>query len=208
MAQAVLPPRLISLLSSWSAGADEVADAAADVVARYHEPHRRYHTLEHIEDMLAVTERLAASDEVTCAVWMHDIIYDPGRSDNETRSAVFTREVLWRLGAPTTFVEEAVRLVESTAHHDPDLGDRNGQVLADADLAILGAPAGRYERYARDVRAEYGHLSDDDWRSGRAAVVSTFLDRPVLFHAQQLRDERERRARANLRAELATLAAP
>ena len=156
-----------------------------------------------------MTERLAAIDEVTCAVWMHDVVYDPRRSGNETRSAAFTREVLWRLGAPTTFVEEAVRLVESTAHHDPDVGDRNGQVLADADLAILGAPADRYERYARDVRTEYVHLSDDDWRSGRAAVVSDgFSTVRCCSMPGSCATSANTQARANLRAELATLAAP
>jgi predicted metal-dependent HD superfamily phosphohydrolase len=207
VAQAVLPPRLISLLSSWGADPDAVAEAAAEVVDRYHEPHRRYHTVEHIEDMLAVTDRFGASDEVTCAVWLHDVIYDPRMPDNEARSATFTRALLERLGAPATVVAEVARLVESTVHHDPDDSDHNGQVLADADLAILGAPADRYQRYVWHVRGEYTHLTDDDWRRGRAAVVRTFLDREVLFHSSQLRDEREQRARENLRAELAALAA-
>ena len=74
-------------------------------------------------------------------MWLHDVIYDPTRSGNETRSAAFARRGALAPRRAATFVEEAVRLVESTAHHDPDVGDRNGQVLADADLAILGAPA-------------------------------------------------------------------
>jgi predicted metal-dependent HD superfamily phosphohydrolase len=207
VAQAVLPSRLISLLSSWGASQDAVAGAAVDLIARYEEPHRRYHTLEHIDDMLAVADRLAATDEVTCAVWLHDVIYDPTQTDNEARSAAFARGLLQRLDAPASLVEEVARLVESTAQHDPDDGDHNGQVLADADLAILGAPADRYERYVRDARAEYAHASDDDWRRGRAAVVRSFLDRPLLYHSWQLRDSREQRARENLRAELVALTA-
>ena len=208
MAQAVLPPRLISLLSSWGAGQEAVVEAATDVVDRYREPHRRYHTLEHIEEMLEVADRLAASGEVTCAVWLHDVIYDPMRPDNEERSAAFARKLLPGLGAPPTVVAEVVRLVETTAGHEPEDGDDNGQVLADADLAILGTPTDRYQRYRRDVRAEYAHLSDDDWRRGRGAVVRSFLERDALYHATQLRDERELRARENLRAELAALSTP
>ena len=56
--------------------------------------------------------------------------------------------------------------------------------------------------------AEAGNADSTKKYPGRAAVVSMFLDRPMLFHARQLRDEREQQARANLRAELATLAAP
>src|SRR5262249_8418484 len=111
-------------------------------------------------------------------------------------------------GAPAELVTEVVRLVESTAQHDPAAGDHNGELLADADLAILGAPADLYQRYARDVRAEYAHVNDDDWRGGRAAVVRTFLDRTVLFHSWQLREAREQQARENLGAELIALAAP
>ena len=158
--------------------------------------------------MLVVAAQLGATDEVTCAIWMHDVIYDPRRSDNEARSADFSRELLASLGAPDHFVGEVARLVMSTAHHAPDEGDVNGQVLADADLAILGAPADRYGRYVREVRAEYAHVSEDDWRTGRAAVVKTFLDRRHLFHARSLREAREAQARDNLRTELVALTTP
>jgi predicted metal-dependent HD superfamily phosphohydrolase len=208
VAQVVVPPRLIALLSSWGAASDPVAAGAADVVTRYSEPHRRYHTLEHIEEMLVVADGLAATNEVTCAVWLHDVIYDPTRLDNESRSAAFTKDLLESLGAPPGFVREVDRLIESTAHHDPDDVDVNGQVLADADLAILGAPSDRYQRYARDVRAEYAHVNDEEWRAGRTTVLETFLERPVLFHASQLRDALEQQAHENLRAEFVALTAP
>ena len=171
VAQVVVSPRLISLLSSWGADPTHARGAAADLVERYQEPHRRYHTLEHIEEMLAVTDRLEPTVEVTCSVWFHDAIYDPRRADNEVRSAAHARGVLASLGAPGEVVDEIARLVESTAQHDPDADDANGCVLADADLAILGAPDDRYHRYVRDVRTEYAHVSEDAWRTGRAAVV-------------------------------------
>lgn len=205
MAQAVVPSRLIALLSSWGAAAGTAADAAADLVARYAEPHRHYHRLEHIDSMLALAERLAANIEVTCAVWFHDAVYEPSRSDNEHRSATYAREVLTSLGAPRDCVDEVARLVMTTVHHRPDGGDANGKLLADADLAILGAPPDRYQQYVHDVRAEYAHVSDDDWRRGRAVVLNAFLERPRLFDAWQLFDACEAQARANLRTELAAL---
>jgi len=208
VAQVVIPPRLTSLLSTWGADAEAVAEAAAALVARYGEQHRRYHTLEHIEEMLVVTDRLAAPDEVMCAVWFHDAIYEPAAPDNEERSAAYTRELLESVGAPRAFRNEVARLVESTAHHDPDESDENGTMLADADLSILGAPTDRYRRYAADVRVEYSHITDDAWRTGRAALVRTFLDRPRLFHSAELFDEYEQRARDNLRAELVALTTP
>jgi predicted metal-dependent HD superfamily phosphohydrolase len=207
VAQVVVPPRLISLLSSWGADAATVAPVASDIVARYSEPHRRYHTLEHIEEMLAVADSLDATAEVHCAVWMHDVVYEPTRPGSEAQSAAYADDVLGTLGAPAAFRDEVTRLIETTVQHDPDESDVNGLILADADLAILGATRDRYERYVRDVRTEYAHIDDDAWRAGRTVVIDGFLHRPVLFHAWQLRESRETQARANLRAELITLAA-
>jgi len=207
VAQVVIPPRLISLLSTWGADEPAVRAAATDLVVRYAEPHRRYHAAEHIEEMLEVTDRLGATDEVTCAVWFHDVIYDPIRDDNEARSAGYARQALTSLGATGGFADEVARLVESTRLHDPLAGDRNGQALCDADLAILGAPADRYERYVRDVRAEYVHVSDDEWQAGRTRVLEHFLARPTLFFAQEVRDACDAQARTNLRAELTSLSA-
>jgi predicted metal-dependent HD superfamily phosphohydrolase len=208
VAQVVVPPRLVALLSSWHADSGAVTNAADDLVARYREAHRRYHTLEHIDEMLVVTDSLAATDEVTTAVWFHDAIYDPRAADNEARSSGYARELLASLGAPASFTAEVSRLVESTSAHDPAPGDRNGVVLADADLAILGASPDRYERYARDVRHEYSHVNDDDWQQGRASVVRSFLERPQLFHSPAVRDALGSQARENLRRELVSLAAP
>jgi predicted metal-dependent HD superfamily phosphohydrolase len=205
VAQVVVPSRLIAVLSSWGAGEDTVASAATDLVRRYAEPQRRYHTLEHVEEMFAITDLLEATDEVACAVWFHDAFYEPERVDNEDRSAVYARQVLRSLGAPVPFVDEVARLIKSTKQHDPANDDHNGQVLADADLAILGAPVDRYERYARDVRKEYAHVNDDDWRAGRGRVLSQFLERPRLFFSAQVSDACDAQARENLRAELIAL---
>jgi predicted metal-dependent HD superfamily phosphohydrolase len=208
VAQAVVPPRLIALLSSWGADPGAVAEAGADLVTRYAEPQRRYHTLEHIDEMLAVTDKLGATDEVTCAVWFHDAYYEPARADNEDRSAAYARDVLGALGASATFTREVARLVESTRLHNPEDDDRNGQALADADLAILGAPSDRYQRYVRDVRAEYAHVSDLDWRAGRGRILSEFLERPRLFFSEQVRATCDAQARVNLRTELIALSSP
>lgn len=208
MAQARVPPRLISLLSTWGALPAVAEQSAAHVVARYDEPHRHYHDRRHLDEVLAVTDRLGAPAEVEAAVWFHDAVYDPTARDNEARSAAYARVTLRAVGAPAPFVDEVARLVLVTAHHDPAPADHNGELLADADLAILGASPERYDEYRRDVRAEYGHLDIAAWRAGRSQVLRGLLERPNLFHDPALRDELEARARANLRAELATLAAP
>ena len=47
------------------------------------EPHRYYHNLQHIHDML-LNDNLIING---LTIWYHDAIYDPKRNDNEERSA-------------------------------------------------------------------------------------------------------------------------
>ena len=171
--------------------------------ARYAEPHRRYHTTEHLDEVLAAVHELGdlADDlrAVELAALFHDAVYDPAAAPgaNERASA--------DLAAALTGDDEVVRLVLLTAGHEVEAGDRNGAVLVDADLSILGAPADRYERYVGDVRAEYAHVDDDAWRAGRSAVLRGFLDRPRLFVTDPYHDRLDAAAQRNLAGELAAL---
>jgi len=191
VAQARIAFELVA--SQWGAPADEVAAAYADIVARYAEPHRHYHTLEHIEDVVAHVD----GTEVELAAWYHDIIYDTSASDSEARSAVYAGEALTALGAPADVVHEVRRLILLTAGHSATDDDANGQMLIRADLAILSAEPDRYDRYARDVRAEYAHVDDESWRAGRAAVLQSLL---AITPDEQ--------ARSNITRELSRLSVP
>jgi predicted metal-dependent HD superfamily phosphohydrolase len=190
---------------------DPVIDAAgADLLRRWAEPHRRYHTLDHLVAVLSAVDELAGAaaepDLVRLAAWWHDAVYDPRLpgGDNERASAALAAAVLGDLRVPPAAVAEVVRLVELTAAHDPRPADRNGAVLCDADLAVLAGPADEYDRYAAAVRREYAHVPDDAFRAGRAAVLSSLLTLPRLF---RVRERWEGAARANLRRELASLRA-
>ena len=79
--------------------------------------------------------------------------------------------------------------------------------MIDADLAVLAADAAGYQAYVNGVRAEYGHVSDTGWRIGRANVLRSFMQQPQLFATEAGRARYERRARANIAAELAALEA-
>jgi predicted metal-dependent HD superfamily phosphohydrolase len=191
VAQAGLAFELVA--SRWGAPAAAVAAVYADIVARYAEPHRRYHTLEHINEVLA---RVTGPD-VELAVWFHDVVYDTTVPDNEARSAAYAAGVLATLGAPSDVIAEVQRLILLTAGHSADADDANGTMLINADLAILSAEPSRYDRYARDVRAEYAHVDDASWRAGRTAVLQSLL--------AMAPDEW---ARSNIVRELMMLAAP
>lgn len=176
---------------------------------RYGEPHRRYHTRAHLTAVLDLVDELAGHagnpDAVRIAAWFHDAVYDPERADNEERSARLAARMLADTDLPEAVVARVVRLVELTATHAPEEGDRDGQVLCDADLAVLGAGPEDYAAYAAAVREEYAFVPDEFFRAGRAEVLNGLLALPRLFHTPAARERFEERARTNMRTELLLL---
>ena len=184
--------------------------AGADLLRRYGEPHRRYHDVRHLTEVLDAVDDLAAHavdlDAVRLAVWFHDAVYDvraPAGS-SEDASADLAASVLTALGHPG--VDAVVRLVRLTATHDPAVDDADGQVMCDADLRVLAADGARYAEYARDVRAEYAHVPDADFAAGRAAVMGALLAHDRLYTTATFHERWEARGRANVTAELVRLA--
>ncbi|RDI63867.1 HD domain-containing protein [Nocardia pseudobrasiliensis] len=200
------------LMDQWARLAGVAARAVGqDLVRRYSEAHRRYHTVDHLAAMLAVIDELATDatdiDAVRYAAFFHDAVYAVDRADNEEASARLAESVLPGLGLPPQTVAEVARLVRLTSRHDPAPGDRNGAVLCDADLAILAADESTYAAYTSAVRAEYAHIPDELFRSGRAAVLRGLLDQERLFRTPTAQARYATAARANLTAELARLTA-
>jgi predicted metal-dependent HD superfamily phosphohydrolase len=180
----------------------------AAVMGAWGEPHRSYHGLAHLAAVLGLVGELSGAasdpDAVALAAWYHDIAYDPQRDDNEQVSADRARAGLRGL-VPEDRVDEVARLVLLTAGHDPEPGDANGEVLCDADLAVLAGPPDAYVAYASAIRAEYGHLSDEEFTAGRIAVLERLLALPRLYRLPAVADEWTPRARANMTAELSLL---
>jgi predicted metal-dependent HD superfamily phosphohydrolase len=185
------------------------AGAFDELVARYREPHRRYHGVQHLSHVIRDVGVLLPSVEleihpalVRLAALFHDAIYDPQRHDNEAASAQLARRVLGDLGVSDGALDEIDRLIMTTVDHLAD--DPAAALLADADLAVLGADPAAYQAYVTGVRAEYSYVDDATWRIGRPAVLRRFLDRPVIYRTEPMRS-REARARANLAAEIRML---
>ncbi|MEV4559625.1 hypothetical protein AB0K51_21885 [Kitasatospora sp. NPDC049285] len=180
-----------------------------DLLGRWAEPQRRYHTTDHLVAVLDHVDTLAAhaedADAVRLAAWFHDAVYRPDRSENEERSAALAERALREAGLPEPLVAETVRLVRLTVTHHPEPGDRNGEVLCDADLAVLGGAPDRYAAYAAAVREEYAFVPDDAFREGRAAILRQLLALPALYRTPEARERFDARARENLAEELRTL---
>ncbi|MBW8737187.1 MAG: hypothetical protein JF621_08685 [Streptomyces turgidiscabies] len=192
------------------------APYADNLIARYQEPQRRYHTLTHLTavldhiDVLELALAQAGTPApdlalVRLAAWFHDAVYAPDRSENEERSARLAERALTEAGVSPAGTAEVARLVRLTATHAPGPDDLGGQVLCDADLAILAAPPDTYAAYTAAVREEYAFVPEDAFRAGRAAVLRQLLALPRLFWTPYGTERWEKAARDNITAELEQL---
>jgi predicted metal-dependent HD superfamily phosphohydrolase len=182
--------------------------------AAYREPGRVYHTTEHLADCLARLDEICEPeaegqmrDMVEAAIWFHDAVYDPRRSDNESRSAEWASRAFGEAGVAGSLVERIRLLVLLTRHLAP-APDPAGQILCDIDLSILGRQPAEFERFERAIRAEYAWVPEPEYRTGRARILRGFLERQPLYQTPPFRLRYEDAARRNLAGALARLAEP
>lgn len=186
--------------------------------ARYRTPPRHYHSFEHVGEVLEQYQQVAEHvgwerpREVYWAILFHDAVYDVGRSDNEIESAslALAEAARWlapaspppAISAPSFDSAYVRRLIELTARHGAltrDLLSDQEALFLDCDMAILGAPPERFERYERDIAREYIPLvGAPRYREGRIAFLDTLLGRAYLYLSPYFHRRLDRAARANL----------
>jgi len=196
----------VALRASWSdawralgASADDAL--LAELLARYAEGQRAYHTLQHLGECLVhlARERDGAERpaEVALAPWFHDAIYDVHRHDNEARSADWARQAARRAGLAPEVAERLHALVMATRHDAQPVG-ADARLLVDIDLAILGATPARFAEYERQIRIEYAHVPPAVFEPRRCQILGGFLARDPLYLTAPMRTRLEAAARANL----------
>lgn len=183
-------------------------DLFADIVSRYEEPHRFYHTLQHLAECFErwseLREQADHPAEVEVALWFHDAVYDTHSESNEARSADLAMDVARSLGIEAASAQRIHDLIMSTRHAALPVGP-DAQLIVDADLAILGAESARFAEYEHQVRQEYAWVPENVFRERRANILREFLERPYIFSTDLFRERYERRARENIRQSLDAL---
>ncbi len=197
-------------------GGDSVAAevAAAELERRYAEPHRRYHSLAHVDQVVRDASWLGTElgldarglAHVALAAAAHDVVYDARPGDDERASADWAAHRLAAAGVPAGSVRRVVDLVRTTVTHTSAPDDLEAGALLDADLAVLGAAPEAYARYVAAVRLEYAG------GTGRrmairpvGAVLRGLLGRTPLYYSAPAAARWAAAAERNLRGELAGL---
>lgn len=184
-----------------------------DIAVRYNATQRAYHSLQHIQQLFSqfeqIKHQLHEPHIIALALYYHDVIYDPRRSDNELKSAEYMVEAL-RCYLSDEQCTTIYTLIMMTATHellewlDKDTIS-DAAYLLDMDLSILGTPWSEYEIYAQAVRQEYRHIANEDYRTGRITVLQKLLAHPVLYLTAYYHNQFEVQARDNIKREISLL---
>ncbi len=181
-----------------------------DLAARYSEPHRAYHTLEHIEHCLNEFEQAwhLAKDPnaVEFALWYHDAVYDTKVRNNEERSAVLAKEVCLKIGLSSRFASRVQALILSSKHHRCNPENPDERILTDIDLAAWGKSWEGFQKDTDEIRREYSWwVPEDVFRKKRAEILQEFLDRPRIYNTAYFYGRYEAQAQRNLVRSIAEL---
>ena len=204
----------MTLLANWCGTWHQLGESSPDedlfhqLVACYSEPHRKYHTMQHLAECFANLEALRSvaerPAEVEFALWFHDAIYKTRRNDNEEKSAEWARASAQAGGFSGEAIARIYKLVMATKHNAVPVG-RDAKVLVDVDLAILGAEPARFDEYEHQVREEYSWAPGLLYRKERRKVLQEFASRQTIYCTEQFRASRESQARENIACSLARL---
>ena len=212
-------PRLMRAWDSLLPGHTALGE---DLLERYEQPHRKYHTSVHLSEMLTALKTLykrhhtATPRAVLLAAWFHDAVYEANPGEDEAASADLARTALTPLASTGSLTNREVtaiaHLIELTASHQladgieeytsGALTRADAAFFLDADLTILAADSPRYTRYVAGVRAEYAHYAPDAFTRGRAAILQGFLNRTAIYASDTAHLLWDAPARLNLRTEL------
>ena len=175
-----------------------------DMRQTYSEPHRVYHTLSHIYDILQgieLAQRFYSLSEFDVQIlhtvtWYHDVVYDPQAppGENENKSANLFMNLYSEEYSTSTDInyfspviaDMITEIIQGTINHtivsDDTFWDGSatflGVLFFDLDLRGMATD---YDENAKLVRQEFSHLSDVEWNHGRRKFLESMLDRPI-FH--------------------------
>ena len=197
------------LVSKYCRDEHIISSLLEEVINRYSEAYRYYHNLRHVHSLLGLFRHykgaIRKKDVVLFSIYYHDIIYIPGRDDNEYQSALVAEAALQKLGVGQENITGVQLYINATKTHAVQPAAANDlKFFLDFDMAILASDPKEYSEYSTNIRKEFGYLSDAVFAMGRKAFLQTLLQQPYLFYTAEFRSK-EPQARENIRWEIECL---
>ncbi len=196
------------LAGRYTQDQDLIRERWQDLEVYYTGPHRFYHNLDHIQELLQLAaenrEKFSRYDEILFAIFYHDAVYDVNSTHNEEKSAQLAKLSLENFDLTREqldFIPEAILATKKHEQHsDPDIN-----LFLDLDLHILASDWQKYDQYRHQIRKEYSLFPDLFYKPGRKKILQQILNHPRIYKTAGFYQLHEEAARKNLQRELSYL---
>lgn len=175
---------------------------------KYNKKGRSYHNLSHIYSFLKTFDQSQLQNDYSIifewSIWMHDLVYNPLKKNNELKSAKKTKKLLGKY-LSEQHITEIYEIILSTARHQLYYQEDHHKLFLDIDLAIFASERKVYQKYTEAIREEYKMFPNFLYKKGRRGVLNHFLNRENIFFTSHFQNQYENIARENLNWELENL---
>ncbi|MFZ2205115.1 MAG: hypothetical protein WAV23_00795 [Minisyncoccia bacterium] len=174
---------------------------------------RHYHNFEHIGDCLINLSMFrdsvdhgiyGNSQAIFTAIYFHDIVYFPGRNNNEELSATVAESALISLGCKKDFIELVKKLIMATKHNQVLETDEE-KLIADIDLLGFALPWEKYLEMTTKIYEEFGALyTKSEFINRRKGFLrKNFFSKDRIYYTPYFYENCEKSARDNFQRFLA-----
>jgi pantetheine-phosphate adenylyltransferase len=146
----------------------------SQLVNRYHEHQRFYHTEEHILYILHQLEKqnLLNDDELFLTTVFHDIVYDPKSATNEEDSAKLFKAEAADSRVDKKSVEVIHQMILDTKTHKAS--SEKSQLFINADLNIFNEGDEKLIEYEKQIFKEFQFVDYKDYKPKRVEILEKF----------------------------------
>lgn len=160
------------LLSRWN-----ISLSQEDIIKRWNEKHRKYHTISHLEDLIQQINTYNGLspkeyDMLTLTAIFHDVIYNPRRGDNEVQSAeFFLNHIAMNKDIPD--IQEIATMIRDTKNHTPST--HLSGIFSNMDMSIVRRPYPELLKWEDEISYEYSHLPRIVYVIGRVRFLRQMI---------------------------------
>ena len=156
-----------------------------ELIKNYMEPHRVYHTLDHIYSMFQVAQEhnIKLSDEQVLAILFHDAIYIPGRQDNEAKSAECFMEYCFNLKTVPFDADIVKTIILETKGHVPSIEE--SKIVLDLDLYGI-SQSDLFNKNSIAIKKEfqdYLKISDTEYYTNNLKWIESQLKKEKIYYS-------------------------
>lgn len=188
----------------------ELAELIPDAQYYYNEPHRHYHTWDHIVEMFSVAQDM---DVPLCfsqklAILYHDVVYIPGCHDNEELSVELMHTAIKKASPDlftkiSSYLSQAETIIRDTKDHHPSINEST--FVIDLDFYRLSVEPEKFALHIEAIENEYCRYSSKEFKEGQLKFYKKLLEKNRIFSFAAFDDQQ---AKDNLQSRVAKLEAP